>query len=86
MSRFFRILVGVMFLLWSAACTINACGHWSTFMAIRGGAVYDPSTGTDDPSTWTFYRPMNEIALYWGVSLLVALGTLGTGGYLVTKK
>lgn len=84
--HFFKILIGVVFLIWSASCAINACGHWGNLKAVGAGAVYDPSTGTDDPSTWTVYAPRNEIALYWGVSLLMALGALGIGGYLVTKK
>lgn len=77
MSRFFRIIVGVMFLLWSGACTMNACDHWKTFQAISAGTIVDPR-GIETAH--------NEAALYWGISLLMALGTLGVGGYIITKK
>jgi hypothetical protein len=71
--RFFRVLIGVFFLLWSAACTYVACDQWRTINAIRE----------------TTRGPVDELSAAqsaWLIALLMAFGTFGVGGYLVTKK
>lgn len=72
--RFFKIIIGIVFLLWSAACAVNACGLFKSLGEIQ------QATGHIDPND-------NSVMLIsWSVSLLIALGAFGTGGYLITKR